>query len=174
MSDFIERVILRRASARKYTGAPIPKEKLEAIVRAGFAAPSAVDVRPWAFVVVTERAKLDALAAGLPYAKMLGKAGAAIVVCGLPRKDSGFAERFWVQDCSAATENILLAACSLGLGAVWTAVYPEEDRTAHVRQVLGLPPEALPLNVVPIGVPEGEYPKAKDKYDPGALHFERW
>jgi len=174
MSDFIEQVILKRASVRKYTGAPIPKEKLEALVRAGFAAPSAVDVRPWAFVVVTERARLDALAAGLPYAKMLGKAGAAIVVCGLPHKDSGFAERFWVQDCSAATENILLAARSLGLGAVWTAVYPEEDRVAHVREVLGLPAEVLPLNVLPIGVPEGEYPAAKDKYDPGALHFERW
>jgi nitroreductase len=174
MNDFIEKVILKRASVRKFTGAAIPKDTLDAIVRAGFAAPSAVDVRPWAFVVVTERATLDALASGLPYAKMLGKAGAAIVVCGVPNKDDNFAKVYWDEDCSAATQNILLAACSLGLGAVWTAVYPEEDRTAHVRRILGLPTDIVPLNVVPIGVPEGEYPKAKDKYDPKAVHYEKW
>jgi nitroreductase len=174
MNDFIEKVILRRASVRKYTGAPIAAEKLDALVRAGFAAPSAVDVRPWAFVVVTERARLNALAAGLPYAKMLERAGAAIVVCGVPEKDDSFARIHWVEDCSAATQNILLAACAEGLGAVWTAVYPDEVRTAHVRKTLGLPVDIVPLNVVPIGVPDGEYPKAKDKYDPKAVHRENW
>jgi nitroreductase len=174
MNDFIEKVILKRASVRKFTGAAIPKDKLDAIVRAGFAAPSAVDVRPWAFVVVTERAKLDALASGLSYAKMLSAAGAAIVVCGVPNKDETIAKIHWVEDCSAATQNILLAACAEGLGAVWTAVYPDEGKTRHVRKTLGIPEDIVPLNVVPIGLPEGQYPKAKDKYDPKAVHCENW
>jgi len=173
MTDFVSKIILGRASVRKFTGEAVPAEKLDAIVRAGFAAPSAVDVRPWAFVVVTERAKLDELAAGLPYAKMLTKAGAAIIVCGLPGKSS-FAKLFWQEDCSAAAENILLAAKAEGLGAVWTAVYPDPERIKHLRAVLGIPSDVEPLNVIPIGITEGAYPAAKDKFDKTALHYNSW
>ncbi len=173
MTDFISKIILERASVRKFTGEAVPAEKLDAIVRAGFAAPSAVDVRPWAFIVVTERAKLDELASGLPFAKMLAAAGAAVIVCGLPGK-SGFAKLFWQEDCSAASENILLAAKAEGLGAVWTAVYPDPERLAHVRRTLGIPADVEPLNVIPIGVVDGGYPAAKDKYDPSAVHQNSW
>lgn len=114
MNPFLA-TLLSRASVREFTGEPIDRETLVTIVGAGMAAPSAANIQPWAFVVVTAKARLLSLCGHLPYAKMLDKAGAAIVVCGLPGKAPRVALRHWVADCSAATENILLAAHSLGL-----------------------------------------------------------
>jgi nitroreductase len=172
--DFIDTVIMTRASARKYTGESIPEEDLLRIVKAGFAAPSAVNIQPWDIVLVTDRAKLDALCKGLPYAKMLDKAAAAIVVCGNPHKDLLVAKHHWKVDCAAMTENILLAAHSLGYGAVWTAVHPDEAREKPVRQILGIPEKIIPLNVIPIGVIDGKAPEPKDKFNKKALHREEW
>jgi nitroreductase len=172
--DFIENVIMTRASARKYTGESISEEDLLRIVKAGFAAPSAVNVQPWDIVLVTDRSKLDALCHKLPYAKMLDKAAAAIVVCGNPHKDLLVAKHHWKVDCAAMTENILLAAHSLGYGAVWTAVHPDEAREKSVRQTLGIPEKIIPLNVIPIGVIEGKAPEPKDKLNKKALHREEW
>jgi nitroreductase len=172
--DFIDSVIMTRASARKFTGEGIPREVLLRIAKAGMASPSACDVRPWAIVLVTDRARLDELRDSLEYAKMLDKAAAAFVVCGDPRKDGRVASLHWAVDCAAMTENILLAAHSLGLGAVWTAVYPDKGRLESVRRILGIPAEVIPLNVIPIGVIAGTPPAPKDKYDPTALHLEEW
>ncbi len=119
-------VIYTRRSVRSFTGEAVAREDLMKILRAGMSAPSAVNVQPWAFVVVTKRETLDELCDTLPYAKMLDKAGAAIIVCGIPDKDEVYSADYWVMDCSAASENILLAAHALGLGAVWTAVYVDE------------------------------------------------
>jgi len=167
-------VIFNRKSVRKFQNKPVQKKDLELILRAGMAAPTAVDRRPWAFVAVTDRAVLTALADRLPYAKMLHQAGAAVVVLGdLDKTLPGEGQAFWIQDCSAATQNILLAVEALGLGAVWTAVYPDKDREASVREVLGLPLNLIPLNVIPIGYPEGEQ-KPKDKWDPSIIHWEKW
>ncbi len=167
-------VIFNRKSVRQYAPQPVPRAALETLVRAGMAAPTAADKRPWAFVVITERAKLDALAQGMPFGRMLAQAGAAIAVCGIPEKSlPGAAQAFWVQDCSAATENILLAVEAQGLGAVWLGVYPDEQRQDFVRRTLGLPSNVVPLNVVSIGVPAGET-KPKDKYDPANVHWEQW
>ena len=115
--------IFERKSVRTYLNKGVEKEKIDLLLRAGMAAPSGKDVRPWEFVVVSDRAKLDSMAAALPYAKMLTQARNAIIVCGDSVKSS-----YWYLDCSAAAQNILLAAESLGLGAVWTAAYPYEDR----------------------------------------------
>jgi nitroreductase len=172
--DFIDSIIMTRASVRSFTGETIPREKLLRIAKAGMAAPSAVDRRPWAIVLVTDRAKLDTLCAALPYAKMLDKAAAAFVVCGDPRKEESSANKHWTVDCAAMTENMLLAAHSLGLGAVWTAAYPDASRLESVRSILGIPPEIIPLNVIPVGVIAGEAPAPKDKYDPNAVHFDAW
>ena len=172
--DFIEDAIMTRASVRSFTGDTVPRETLIRIAKAGMAAPSAMNVQPWAIVLVEDREKLDALCAGLPYAKMLEKAAAAFVVCGDPRKDANAAPKHWVADCAAMTENILLAAHSLGLGAVWTAVYPDEQRLETARRVIGIPDEIIPLNVIPIGVIAGKAPAPKDKWDPEALHFDAW
>ena len=127
--DFLN-VIYTRLSVRKFTGEKVKREDLTAMLRAGMSAPSAVNVQPWSFVVVTDRATLDKLCEALPYAKMLDKAGAAIIVCGVPDKDNTYAKKYWVMDCSLASGNILLAAHALGYGAVWTAAYAEKDRMA--------------------------------------------
>lgn len=167
-------LIRSRKSVRDFTGEKVSDETLECLVAAGMSAPSAVNVQPWSFVIVTDKARLADMAAKLPYAKMLDKAGSAIIVCGIPGKDAQFAKKFWVQDCSAATENILLAAHALGLGAVWTAVYPEEDRIATVRAACGLPEGVIPLNVIPVGVPTKKGEKPIDKFKPENIHRNVW
>jgi nitroreductase len=166
-------VISSRKSVRNFTGAAVSKDDLDKVLRAGMSAPTARNMQPWSFVVVTERGKLDTLAAGLPYAKMLSKAGAAIIVCTEPDKATGQSKDFAVIDASLAGENILLAVEALGLGAVWTAVYPDADRMKHVRTVLNIPLEVIPLNVIPVGVPTGE-DKPKDKYRKEKIHWEKW
>ena len=168
------KTILSRRSVRAYAAAPVSGEQLDGLVRAGMAAPSAVDARPWDFIVVTDKALLGQLAAALPYAKMAAQAAAAIVVTGdIRRQHGGEGASFWLMDCSAATQNILLAAESLGLGAVWTAVYPEADRVAAVRKMLGIPAHVVPLNLIPIGVPAAK-PKPADRYEAGLVHKDRW
>ena len=158
-------VIHNRKSVRHFTDQPVSKAQLETLLRAGMAAPSAVNRQPWVFYVVTQRETLDTLSRQLPYAKMLTQAQAAIVVCGNMEKAGNLQEKgYWVQDCAAATQNILLAAESIGLGAVWTASYPYDDRTQVVIKALGLPENHVPLNVIPIGYPTGEdVPKNKWK-----------
>ena len=166
-------VIYTRRSVRSFTGDAVVREDLIKILRAGMSAPSAVNVQPWAFIVVTDRKTLDELCDRLPYAKMLDKAGAAIVVCGVPDKDAVYSGKYWVMDCSAATENVLLAAHALGLGAVWTAVHPDEEKVRNVRKILAVPKTIIPLNVIPIGVPEGKG-AVIDKFREGNIHWERW
>lgn len=165
--------IYSRRSVRSFTGEAVSRDDLFKILRAAMAAPSAVNIQPWAFVSVTRRATLDALCSSLPYAKMLDRAGAAIVVCGIPDKDEIYSKDYWVMDCSAATENILLACHALGLGAVWTAVYVDEGRVAAVREILGIPKNIIPLNVVPIGVPKDKG-QVVDKFREENIHWERW
>ncbi len=158
-------VIHNRKSVRHFTDQPVSKKQIETLLRAGMAAPTAVNRQPWVFYVVSKREILDELSQKLPYAKMLSQAQAAIVVCGDMEKAGNLKDKdYWVQDCSAATENILLAAESIGLGAVWTASYPYDDRTKVVIKALNLPENHVPLNVIPIGYPTGEdMPKNKWK-----------
>jgi len=171
--DFLN-VIYTRLSVRKFTGEKVRREDLMAMLRAGMSAPSAVNVQPWAFIVVTDRATLDKLCEALPYAKMLDKAGAAIIVCGLPDKDNTYAKKYWLMDCSLASGNILLAAHALGYGAVWTAAYAEKDRMGSVRQFLSIPENIIPLNVIPIGVPANKDETPKDKFREENIHWEKW
>lgn len=167
------RTIFERKSVRKYTGIKPSKENLELLIKAGMAAPSARNKQPWSFIAVIDDAKLIDMAEKLPYAKMLPQAGAAIVVCGVPKKSFADLSDYWVQDCSAATQNILIAAEALELGAVWTGVYPREDRISTVKTVLNLPDDIIPLNVIAIGLPEGaESPK--DKFSEDNIHWNEW
>ena len=160
--------IAERKSVRTYLNKSVEEDKIDAMVKAGMAAPSGMDRRPWEFVVVTDREALDSMAAKLPYAKMLTNAPLAIVVCGDTTRSS-----YWYLDCSAATQNVLLAAEALGLGAVWTAAYPYEDRIDVVRQNTGLPENIVPLCVIPIGYPDGPQ-KAKDKFDLQRVHRNKY
>ena len=166
-------VIYTRRSVRSFTSEAVSKDDLMKLLRAGMSAPSAVNVQPWSFVVVTGRQTLDKLCEHLPYAKMLDKAGAAIVVCGILDKDEVYSKQYWVMDCSAATQNILLAAHAIGLGSVWTAVYPDMDRVKTVREILNIPDNIIPLNVLPIGVPKGTG-QAIDKFNEENIRWEKW
>ena len=167
--------IMTRVSVRSYTSEPVSDEMIEIMLRAGMAAPTAMNRQPWEFVVVNDRDTLDKLASELRYAKMLAEAPLAIVVCAetmLTLKDGTVVENnFWEHDASAATENILLAANALGLGAVWTAAI--DDRAEIVKKALGITGTIMPLCVIPIGHPAvDETPK--DKWKPEKIHWNRW
>jgi nitroreductase len=163
--------IMTRTSIRQYTNEPISKADIETMLRAGMAAPTAVNKQPWYFVAVTDKTKLAELAGRRGIIK---QAGVAIVVCGnLDKAMQGPAQAFWIQDCSAATENILLAANALGLGAVWTGCYPMDDRVAEVSKVLKLPETIVPLCVIVIGHP-AEQPKPKDKWKPENVSYNEY
>ena len=163
--------IMTRTSIRDYTDQTISTDTIETLLRAGMAAPTAVNKQPWHFVVVNKKEKLTELASTNPYAKMLEKAPLAIVVCGdMSKALTGDAREFWVQDCSAATENILLAAHALGLGAVWTGLYPDEERVKAVSEVLKLTDNIIPLCTIVIGYP-AEQPQPKDKWNPDNVSY---
>ena len=172
-ADAVFENIFNRKSVRSYTSEPVSAEHIEAMLKAAMAAPTAVNYQPWRFVVVTERAGLDAMAEVLPYAKMLKQAPLAIVVCGETRWFEGQENPFWQQDCSAATQNILLAAEALGLGAVWTGVYPDPEKSGNLSRLLNLPATVQPLCAIPVGHPSGEEPP-KDKWKPENIHYEKW
>lgn len=162
-----------RKSVRQFTSEEVSENQIEVMLRAAMAAPSAVNQQPWRFIVVTGRERLDNLSEGLPYAKMLKQATLAIVVCGETTWRNGQDNPYWSQDCSAATQNLLLAAESLGLGAVWTAVYPDRDRVEWVTTTLEIPNGVLPLCVVPIGYPAGDT-QPRDKWKPENIHYDKW
>jgi len=161
--------IFARRSIRKYTGAPVDRAALEKLLEAGMAAPSSNDRKPWHFVVIEDRAALAKLAELHPHGKMLRDAAAAIAVCG----DTTVAPDFWIQDCSAATENILVAVAALGLGAVWLGCHPREDRVASIRTALGIPPHIGILSLISIGHP-AEKKEPRTQYDEKRVHHEKW
>ena len=167
--------IYTRTSIRTYQpDHAVSRDTVEMLLRAAMSAPTAVNKQPWAFVVLDTREALDSLAEVLPYAKMLKHAPLAIVTCGdMNKAIEGEGRDFWIQDVSAATENLLIAAHALGLGAVWTGVYPDHERVNAVQERLGMPANIIPLSVVPVGYPEGEH-QPKDKWNPDAVHFNRW
>ena len=167
--------ILTRTSVRKFDPSrPVADADVEKILKAAMCAPSAMDRRPWEFVVVRDKAQLAELAKRLPYSRIGNGAPLAIAVCGTTDNGlPGRSKEYWIHDCSAATMNLLLAAKALGLGAVWTGVYPGEDRIAAVREVLKIPEGFQPLNLVPIGHP-AENPPPKDKWNPSKIHRDRW
>ena len=163
--------ILTRRSIRRYTEEGVPDTVIEEILRAAMQAPSAGNGQPWQFVVITDRATLREVPRFHPYAKMVPDAPVAILVCGDLRRE--IYEGFWVQDCSAATQNILLAAHAKGLGAVWVGIYPLEDRIAGFRRLLGLPEHVIPLSLVPIGFPAVRKP-GEERFDRSRIHRDRW
>lgn len=165
--------IMTRTSVRKFTDQPIKEDVFNLLLKAGMAAPSAVNAQPWAFVVVTDREVLDALNEIKPWFN-LSTAQGAIVVCGDMNKAlEGNGREYWIQDCSAASENILLSAHALGLGAVWCGVYPGDEIVKGVSSVLSLPENIIPLNVITLGYP-AENPAPKDKFKSENIHYQKW
>jgi nitroreductase len=165
------KAILSRRSIRKYTGSDIPGEYYEIILKAAMHAPSARNRQPWHFIVISDKKVLNTLANSSPSWKMLTQAARAIVVCGDTQSED--AESFLIQDCSAATQNILLAAHELGLGAVWLGVHPREDRVGEINETLHLPAHILPVSMISIGFPDEER-QSEDRYLTERVHFDRW
>ncbi len=161
--------ILARRSIRTYTDEPIGEDQIRMLLDAAMAAPSGKNLRPWHFVVVTERATLTALADSAPYWKMLHEAPLAIIVCGVPAES----KKYWDQDSFAATENILIAATMMGLGSVWLGCHPNDDRMDAVRGLTAVPKEVVPVAVLAIGH-SNEHKEARTQYDEERVHNERW
>lgn len=163
-----------RKSVRRYADKSVEREQLEELLKSGMAAPSAGNRQPWAFIVLTQREKLVAISQKLPYGKILANAGAAIVVCGVLSKALPKDERdFWVQDCSAVSQNILLTAEAMGLGGTWLGVYPMSDRVKNIQSLLTMPEDIIPLNIISLGYPSGAE-KPKMKFNPANIHWENW
>jgi nitroreductase len=163
-------VIFSRRSIRKYEERKLERDVLVQLLQAAMAAPTAANARPWEFVVVDEPEYLDPLKAVLPFGQY--NAPAAIVVCGNPDIANNSAGRlYWVQDCSAALENMMIAAAGMGLGSVWIGVYPLESRVKSVRTVLHMPENATPLGVMYVGHP-AEEKEARSQYDPHRVYWQ--
>ncbi|CCJ33014.1 nitroreductase family protein [Caloramator australicus] len=163
--------IFKRRSIRKYLDKPVAKEDIDDLLRAAMAAPSAGNEQPWEFIVVDDKNVLKRIADVHPYAKMLYEAPVAIVVCGDLNKEKY--KGFWVQDCSAATQNILLEATDKGLGTVWIGVYPDDTRVKDISNIFGIPSNVIPLSIVAVGYPDQEMQEV-DRFDPQKIHYNKW
>lgn len=166
---------MTRVSVRSYKATAIETEKITTILKAGMAAPSGLDKRPWHFIVVTDKKQIHALSKANPGSEaIINNAPLIIVVCGdMNKADKGSGHDNWILDTSAASENILLAAHALGLGAVWTGVYPREERINKVSEVLNLPKEIIPLSAILIGYPDNEA-TPKDKWNENDISYDRY
>lgn len=165
----LKEVLLKRRSVRKFTEEPVSQEMIEELLHAAMSGPSACNKRPWEFYVITNEKKLEELKNASKFTKISAKL--AIVVCGnmsraLPLKMA----EYWIQDCSAATENILLRVTDLDLGAVWCGIHPQKRATEKTREILSIPEKQIPLNIIWIGHP-AEEPEARDQYEEKCVHY---
>lgn len=166
--------IFKRRSVRKYVKKEIEDDKVEVLLKAAMYAPSAGNEQPWHFVVVKNRELLKKLAEAHPNGKMLNDAALAIVVC-VDKKLSKYKVDMWVQDCSASTQNILLAATALGIGSVWLGVYPVEKRIKDVSETLRIPEDITPFSIVSLGYPENEvFKELPERFKKERIHFDGW
>ncbi|NHJ48531.1 MAG: nitroreductase family protein [Asgard group archaeon] len=163
--------IMTRRSIRKFDKKVVSKKDIDELIRAAMQAPSAGNRQPWHFVVITDRKKLDKVPEFHPYSKMLLEAPLAILICAKVTTDK-YCD-YWVQDCSAATQNLLLAAHAKGLGAVWLGIYPRDERVNDIRKLFDLPADVVPLSLNAIGYPS-EKKEAEDRYDESKVHYEKW
>lgn len=160
-----------RRSIRLYAPKQIPSNVVQDILRAGMCAPSAGNERPWHFIVLTERALLDEIPKFHPFAAMLKQAHTAVLVCGDVSLEKY--KGYWVLDCAAATQNILIAAHAKGLGAVWCGVYPSEDRILNLKKLFSLPEQVVPFSLIPLGFPD-EIKQPVERFDASRIHENRW
>ncbi|MEA3463330.1 MAG: nitroreductase family protein [Bacteroidota bacterium] len=163
--------ILDRRSIRRFTDQKIDNEQIKIMLTAAMYAPSAVNMQPWHFVVIDDSSMMEQIMEIHPYARMLQSASHAIVVCGdeLLQHDDGY----WVVDCGAATQNLLLAAHTLGLGACWVGLHPREERKTSFSRLLHLPSHVKPFALVALGYPEERKPRP-DRFHPEKVKYNGW
>ncbi|MDD2321609.1 MAG: nitroreductase family protein [Geobacteraceae bacterium] len=165
------KAILSRRSIRSYTAQPVPEQLLIELLEAAMCAPSAGNEQPWQFVIIDRRDILDEIPKFHPYAGMVAEAPVAILVCGDLLRDTH--RGYWVQDCAAATENILIAVADKGLGAVWVGLYPRDERVRAMRALLAIPESIVPFALIPLGYPAEDKPPA-NRFDAGRIHYNGW
>lgn len=165
------KAITTRRSIRKFTGQPISEEELRIVINSGFCAPSAHNKQPSHFVIIRDKDTLENVSKVHPYAKMLPQAGCGIIVCGDKEKEGMLG--FLIEDCSAAIQNMLLAAHGLGLGGVWCGLYPVTQLTKPVAKLINLPSTIVPVGMVVIGH-KAEEKESIDRYDDSKVHIEQW
>ncbi|WP_461436044.1 nitroreductase family protein [Methanosphaera sp.] len=172
-SEVILSNIFNRKSVRNFTDKKVDKADLLTIIKAGMSAPSALNLQPWEFIVFDDMKTIDWMVNLHDYSKMFKTATAGIVVCGnMDKTIEGF-EDFWIQDCSAATQNILLAIEALNLGGVWLGIYPIEERCNKLIEYYNLPLNIVPFAVIALGHPSN-VEKSKNKWDDKKLHWNKW
>ena len=164
--------LFSRRSIRKYTSDAVRAAAVREILEAAMSAPSAGNQQPWHFVVITQKNLLNRIPEFHPHALMCRDAQLAVLVCGDPslEKHAGY----WVQDCAAATENLLVAVHAQGLGGVWVGVYPREARVVGFRKLLNIPEQVIPFAVIPIGHPAEQKPPRSDRYNEARIHKDAW
>lgn len=175
-SDEVIECIMTRASVRKYKPEKVNDSIITEVLKAGMAAPTAANQQAWHFVVITNQILKDSITDAFQWTKMVEDCAFAVVVCGdMSRLFEGDREEsgFWLLDCSAASENMLLAAHALGLGGVWCGIYPEEDRMSRLSAILNLPTNLRPINILSFGYPETPV-APKQKWDPGKVSYNRF
>jgi nitroreductase len=168
--DFTD-ILLTRRSIRKYKTLEIEEDKMEAILKAAQYAPSAVNKQPWHFIVIDDREIFEKIMEIHPNAKMLSSANKAVLVCGDEELQHG--DGYWIADCGAATQNMLLAAHSLGLGSCWIGVYPREQRMEHISKLFSLPSHVKPFALVSLGYPDEEK-SLPERYDESRVYRNHW
>lgn len=166
--------LMTRTSVRSYSDKKVEEGKIDTLLRAAMAAPTAGNKQPWRFVVITDKAMLDSISANFHTMKMAKDASVAVVMCGdVTSTFDGEGQDFWIQDVSAASENLLLAAHAQGLGAVWCGIYPLKKRVEKFSDMLSLPQDIIPMACICIGYPSGEN-APKDKWKPEYVHYGTW
>ncbi len=165
--------IFNRKSVRTYTDDEINKEDLLLILKAGMSAPSTCNFQPWQFIVIQNNETVKDMSNIHKYAKMFKNAKAGIIVVGDMEKTLKNSKDYWIEDCSAATENMLLCIEALGLGAVWTGIYPVEERVNKLKEYFNLPENIVPFALIALGYPKGPQ-KVKNKWDETKIHWEKW
>ncbi|MDE6717776.1 MAG: nitroreductase family protein [Muribaculaceae bacterium] len=166
--------IMTRSSIRSYTTQTVSEETVDTLLRAAMAAPTAGNKQPWRFVVIDKREILDSIGAKFQSMTMAKEAALAVVMCGDPTATfPGDGQGYWIQDVSASSENLLLAAHALGLGAVWCGIYPMPDRVKDFSEMLRLPENIIPMGCICIGYPAGAS-TPKDKWNPDYIRYNSW
>ena len=163
--------IMTRRSIRRYTSREVAPAQIRRILKAAMNAPSANNLQPWHFVIIHDRGTLEEITTFHQYARMLREAPVAIAVCADTGKQN--LEGYWVQDCAAATQNMLLAAHALGLGAVWLGIFPREPRIEGMRRLLKLPEHITPFCVVAMGWPD-ETVEPASRFQEDRIHTDTW
>jgi nitroreductase len=168
--DALEAIFTRR-SIRKYKDQEIPDDQIKILLSAAMNAPTAMNQKPWVFVVIDKKEILDKIPDFHPNASMLKNADKAVLICGDKKREK--IKNYWALDCSAATENLLIAARALDIGACWLGIYPRDERIKALKKLLSLPDDIIPFSLISLGIPDEES-KEIDRFEESRIHYNKW